>query len=382
MAEPRVPEAKLAEARALWEIALIYIALGTAARVIASAGSPQQAASAGYVASSLLARAYYRLIRAAWTGFTFADRGEGSGEMTSLMELFEDFETLAFRAIPRSKHADTRSRMAQAARGDNTALDGLIPEGDEDSLPEGRFPVDERGEPVIDADFRRDRSDERGWPIVRDIIVEALKDDDRSSKEMADTLRELDKRLADARKAERRREQEAARKAREGTSRRGREDSAARRRSAARTERAAATMKAAQSGARDTVNSLAGADHRAIGWVRVPHHPTPCGWCLMLASRGIVLYKSAASARSAWHENCHCTAEPVFSRDHYFTSPQFAKNRALNMLWRDHGFGKGKQGERDFGNYFRRAYHRGVDLRTVLRENAKQHRTTPSQEDI
>src|SRR5699024_1934271 len=157
---------------------------------------------------------------------------------------------------------------------------------------------------------------------------------------------------------------------RETSSRRGREQTAARRRSMARADRAAATMKAAQSGARDTINTLANRDPRAIGWVRVPHHPTPCGWCLMLASRGIILYRAAASARSAWHENCHCTAEPVFSRDHYFTSPLFAKNRALYFLWQEHGYDKGQQGERDFMNYFRRSYRRGVNLRTVLSENA------------
>lgn len=383
--EPRVPERKLAEARALWEVALIYIALGAAARSLLSSGAPQQIGAAGYRAAALLARAYYRLLRAAWTGFTIEGRGDGSGEQTSLLALYQDFETLAFAAIPPSKHADARRRMSMAGAGDDTALDGLVPETDD--LPTDRFPVDEVVSDIIgDEDFEAGEAPVEGWPRTRDIIVEAVEDFEEAVREddatASDALRELDKRLAEARKVERQREQAAAKRVRETSSRRGREQTAARRRSMARADRAAATMKAAQSGARDTINTLANRDPRAIGWVRVPHHPTPCGWCLMLASRGIILYRSAASARSAWHENCHCTAEPVFSRDHYFTSPLFAKNRALYFLWQEHGYGKGQQGERDFMNYFRRSYRRGVNLRTVLSENARDHRNNLSQEDI
>src|SRR5699024_2793259 len=108
----------------------------------------------------------------------------------------------------------------------------------------------------------------------------------------------------------------------------------------------------AQAGARDTMNTLARTDGRAIGWVRVPHHHSPCGWCLMLASRGIILYRSAAAARAAWLENCHCTAEPVFSRDHYFNSPQFARIRALIMVRGDISVWKCRVGGRALSNYF------------------------------
>lgn len=372
----------MAEARALWEIALIYIALGAAARTLASASSPQQIAAAGYLASQLLARAYWRLMRAAWTGFTIEGRGRGSGEMTSLLELYQDFETLAFASIPPSKHADTRRRMAQMAAGDDTALDGLIPDLADEAMPEDRFPTDDViGDQILDEDFDAGGNREEGWSAARDIIVEALEAARDEQADMQEALREMDNRLAELRKVERKREQDAARKAKPGSSDRGRQETAARRRSMARAERAGAAMKAAQSGARDTVNDLAQRDPRAIGWVRVTHHPTPCGWCLMLASRGIILYKSAASARSAWHENCHCTAEPVFSRDHYFTSPQFAKNRALHIIWQRRGFGKGQQGERDFRNHFRSRYANGVNLHTILRENAQRRDTPPSQED-
>lgn len=372
----------MAEARALWEIALIYIALGAAARTITSTGSPQQIAAAGYLASQVLARAYWRLMRAVWTGFTIEGRDRGSGEMTSLLELYQDFETLAFASIPASKHADARQRMAQAAAGDDTALDGLVPDLADDAVPEDRFPLDDViGDQIVDEDFEAGGNREEGWSEARDIIVEALEAARDEQAEMEEALRGMEGRLVELRKVERKREQDAAKKAKPGSSGRGRQETAASRRSKARAERAGATMKAAQSGARDTINTLANTDPRALGWVRVPHHPTPCGWCLMLASRGIILYKSAASARSAWHENCHCTAEPVFSRDHYFTSPQFAKNRALHVIWRRTGFGKGQQGERDFRNHFRQRYANGVNLHTILRENAQRQDAPPSQED-
>lgn len=377
--ELRVPPSKMAEARTLWEIALVYLALGAAARVITSAGSPQQVASSGYLAAQLLAEAYYRLVRAAWTGFTLAHRGRGtgSGELLSMMELYEQFETLAFAAIPRSKHADTRSRMAAAARGVEDPLEGIVPEGDLDD-PADRFPLDADGNPISDRDYRVRRTDERGWSIIRDIVVEEIDEDDEDDP-LREVIAELEKRLKESRDRERDREREDARK--ERAARRAQQDDAARRRSKARTERASSTMKAVQSGARDIVNRLASRDERCAGWVRVPHHPTPCGWCLMLASRGIILYRSATTARAAWHENCHCTAEPVFSRDDYFTSPQFARNRALYMMWKDHGFGRGRQGERDFRNYFLRGYTRGHSFRGLLAANAQAHPNNLSQED-
>src|SRR5690625_2994625 len=53
-------------------------------------------AAAGYRAARLLARAYYRLGRAVWSGFTIPGRGQGAGELVTLLELYQDFETLAF----------------------------------------------------------------------------------------------------------------------------------------------------------------------------------------------------------------------------------------------------------------------------------------------
>lgn len=383
--EPRVPEEQMARARALWEIALLYLALGAAARSLLSSSSPSDVAASGYRAGQLLAHAYYRLLRAIWTGYTISSDRGAEGDMTSLYELYADFETLAFRLIPESKHPDTRRRMELASQDFEAATDGILPEREDGDLSEDRF---DAGQDYVEAaegfspeeseDYAPDEPDDDGWSRERDILIERLEEIDALRKEReqsrSDTIKELTDKLRKAQEAERKREREAAKAAeRREQAKASSQRAAAERRSMARADRAGAIMQAAQAGARDDMNSLTKADPRAIGWVRVPHHPTPCGWCLMLASRGVIYYKSAATARSAWHQNCHCTAEPVFSRNHFFTSPMFAKNRALYKLWRDYGYDKGKAGERAFRNYFLRQYTAGRNIKAVLAENAKNH---------
>lgn len=382
--EQRVPDSKIAEARALWEISLVYLALGAASRALLSSGSPAEIAASGYRAGQLLAWAYYRLLRAVWTGYTLDGRGE-AGEYTSLYDLYADFETLAFRLIPESRHPDTRRRMALAAKDLEEATEGIVPVPDEEALPEDRFEAGrdyaeaaEGFSPEETEDYAPDEVSDSEWSRERDILIERLEELESLEKERRESaskaLKELEEQLRKAQEAERAREREAIKKASSRTTPAAtRKESAAQRRSLARAQRAAAIMRGAQAGARDDLNSLVKADPRAVGWVRVPHHPTPCGWCLMLASRGLIYYKSAASARSAWHENCHCTAEPVFSREHYMSSPLFAKNRALHMMWRDHGFGKGKRGERDFRNYFLSQYRAGKHINQVIADNAEAH---------
>ena len=78
---------------------------------------------------------------------------------------------------------------------------------------------------------------------------------------------------------------------------------------------------------RELMASAAIEDRAARGWVRVAR-PNACPFCLMLATRGVVegstIYRSQQTAgRNAntrftgdgqfkFHDNCHCTAEPVF----------------------------------------------------------------------
>lgn len=59
---------------------------------------------------------------------------------------------------------------------------------------------------------------------------------------------------------------------------------------------------------RDTILTNRRQDPDSIGWRRITRGG--CGFCRMLADRGAV-YR-ASTARFAAHENCHCTAQPVF----------------------------------------------------------------------
>ena len=112
---------------------------------------------------------------------------------------------------------------------------------------------------------------------------------------------------------------------------------------------AGAADRDAQMGGRDLLDAYAQADRTVLGWARVTA-PNPCWFCAMLASRGAVYrsgwtarYRGRASRRqavgadlpqgwedwspdrlAAWeeaqglnrfHDNCHCTLIPVYSRE-------------------------------------------------------------------
>lgn len=112
---------------------------------------------------------------------------------------------------------------------------------------------------------------------------------------------------------------------------------------------AGAADRDAQMGGRDLLDAYARADRTVLGWARVTA-PNPCWFCAMLASRGAV-YRSAWTARyrgsgarrravgadlpqgwedwspdrlaeweasrgvNRFHDNCHCTLIPVYSRE-------------------------------------------------------------------
>lgn len=78
-------------------------------------------------------------------------------------------------------------------------------------------------------------------------------------------------------------------------------------------------VRIAQSGARETVLQTVKADQKALGYYRVTDGH-PCAFCALLASRVALkgrgsLYKSQESASFKAHNDCGCTAAPLFSRD-------------------------------------------------------------------
>lgn len=63
---------------------------------------------------------------------------------------------------------------------------------------------------------------------------------------------------------------------------------------------------------RDTILGNRNRDPDAVGWKRIAN-PGACKFCVMLAGRGTV-YRSK-TVRFASHENCFCSAAPVFGKD-------------------------------------------------------------------
>lgn len=103
-------------------------------------------------------------------------------------------------------------------------------------------------------------------------------------------------------------------------------------------------------GAREDSSILQGSDDRVLGYVRVSETGTPCGWCAMLISRGLVfkygkfklnlktLYNSERSAskdagNSDFHPNCHCRAVAVYSQEQFDNDPMFDLNRQYAHEW-------------------------------------------------
>lgn len=83
-------------------------------------------------------------------------------------------------------------------------------------------------------------------------------------------------------------------------------------------------------GGRTTTQRLVKVDPVAQTWSRTTG-PSPCSFCVMLASRGPV-YKSRVTAAFQPHDNCMCQATPVFSRDDWVGRDQ---QREWAALWKE-----------------------------------------------
>lgn len=103
-----------------------------------------------------------------------------------------------------------------------------------------------------------------------------------------------------------------------------------------------AAVKHVVNGARDMTDELV-RQKVALGYFRVTQSEMPCGFCLMLASRGPV-YDDDSFAESdprftgpgkhKVHDGCMCTLRPVFTRSEDEWSEQA---RRADQVWRDHG---------------------------------------------
>lgn len=245
-----------------------------------------------------VALAYYRLIRALRTGSTIADPATPEPKYVTLDKLRHEFNALAEpRLAQRYKQrllaADAQNEARKAAQRQR-----------EGALDEDRILVEE-----IESLKAKEEADAQAADEELRREIEALGLDYKQ--------RMLDR--IDTRKAA----DEVDRLRNEAHDRAG-------------VRQAAAGERVAMNGGRSTLWNAAAADARAIGWIRVSRTGTPCYFCAMLISRGAV-YKSEASATYAdgdkYHDNCHCYAVPVFSRDEYESGDQYQLNREYQDLW-------------------------------------------------
>jgi hypothetical protein len=110
--------------------------------------------------------------------------------------------------------------------------------------------------------------------------------------------------------------------------------------------------------ARETTIANVKRDRAAVAWARVTR-PDACYFCRMLATRGAVYENQFTAGRAAnkrfvgegefkFHNDCHCTIEPLFSK--HYEPP--AHTRADQALWNEVTAGLSGQ---DAINAFRRA---------------------------
>lgn len=256
-----------------------------------------------------LARAYYRLVRALRTGRTVADPYHPEPRYVTITDLREEFEALVGGAErPQegrndSAPAETPDPPSSAATSEPGEADGgVLDDPEADDLD--RILVEEI-EGLREAEERIEREAEEELRTVLEALGPANlqkkldKIDGARSADDVDELREQAHREAGARQA-------------------------------------AAAERVAMNGGRSTVWNHTQRDRRAIGYIRLSRTGTPCGWCAMLISRGPV-YRSARSAEYAdgdkYHDNCHCYAEPVYSREQYNSSSLYELNRRYEELW-------------------------------------------------
>lgn len=267
-----------------------------------------------------LAFAFYRLNRALMTGSTIQLPGN-AGTSTTLGQLREEFADAVEEFVP-SGALDYNPRTGSKATPTDMRSTGSISSGFDAG----------KAQAAVDS-VSKDRKDDdkkikaEKIPGLTEAWVEEI---ERAAQEEAqevldavgpkDMARRLDKGISDdepVKLADKKRttaHQEAGQR------------------------QAASTERIAMNGARGVLHEVGKADKRAKGYVRVSRTGTPCGFCAMLISRGFVLYGSRAAAEmnadgDEYHTNCHCYALPVYSEEHYNTSPEFALNREYHALW-------------------------------------------------
>ncbi|MGW1040034.1 VG15 protein [Streptomyces sp. NPDC002547] len=259
-----------------------------------------------------LARAYYRLARALRTGTTVADPYHPEPTYITIDVLRREFAALA-------GPAESPQEGRASETGSNPPDDSTTAASDE--------PADEEKE---DGDTSDQESEDELDRILVEEIADLREAEERIEREAEEEIRTVLEALGPKNLEGKVDEIDTSKPASEVDQLRDEAHQQAGARQAAAAERVA------MNGGRSTIWNHMQRDRRVIGYIRLSRTGTPCGWCAMLISRGPV-YRSQSSAEYAdgdkYHDNCHCYAEPVYSREQYASSPAYELNRRYEELW-------------------------------------------------
>jgi hypothetical protein len=257
-----------------------------------------------------LARAYYRLARALRTGTTVADPYHPEPTYITLDTLRREFASLTGDA-----------EKPQAGRTDATPTQVAEPASQPAQPPKADG---------TDAPAEQDSEDADADRILVEELAGLKADEERIEREAEAELKLMLEQLGSNNLDKKHRSIDPEAPAKDVDRLRAQAHAEAGARQAAAAERIA------MNGGRSTVWNHAQRDRRALGYIRLSRTGTPCGWCAMLISRGPV-YRSEKTAiygdGDKYHDNCHCYAEPVFSREQYRNSDVYATNRRYEELW-------------------------------------------------
>ncbi|MFE4451427.1 hypothetical protein [Streptomyces sp. NPDC056796] len=253
-----------------------------------------------------LARAYYRLARALRTGTTVADPYHREPTYVTLDVLRREFAELAGDAPGGPLEGSEEASGPSAPVPSSPAASGPSVEAGEEVQddPDDDLILVEELPGLAEDEERIEREAEEQAKVVLDLLGPANLDHKTSAIDEGKPATTVDKARSEAH------QQAGARQA-------------------------AAAERLVNNGGRSTVWNHMEKDRRVIGYIRLSRTGTPCGWCAMLISRGPV-YRSQKSAEygdgDKYHDNCHCYAEPVFTRAQY-DSPAYELNRSYEELW-------------------------------------------------
>lgn len=253
-----------------------------------------------------LARAYFRLARALRTGTTVADPYHREPTYVTLDVLRREFAGLAGPDPDGSLEEPGESAEPSPPVPSSPAASGPSVEAGEEVQddPDDDLILVEELPGLVEDEERIERDAEEEARVILDLLGPANLDRKTSAIDESKPATTVDKARDEAH------QQAGARVA-------------------------AAAERIVNNGGRSTVWNHMEKDRRVIGYIRLSRTGTPCGWCAMLISRGPV-YRSQKAAEygdgDKYHDNCHCFAEPVFSRAQY-DSPSYELNRSYEELW-------------------------------------------------